>query len=233
MPEPLLVTGTDTDVGKTWVSSLILRSLTRHGHRIRPYKPVCSGGEESANGLIWNDVEQLTEACVDRADTQTKRRVCPQTFTAAVAPNVAATLEGRTVDDALLRSGAKTWNDECDLLLIEGAGGILCPLSDQTRVIDLAADLQSPVLIVAANRLGVINHTLLTIQAAQNAQLPIAAVILNDVSPGPEDSSRSSNFSQLQLWLPDTRLLTCGYQGTDLNDQSGNPFPVRDLWPQS
>ena len=231
MPQPLLVTGTDTDVGKTWVSSLILRSLTQSGHRVRPYKPVCSGAEETSSGLIWDDVEHLTAACIDGADSQTKHRVCPQTFTAPVAPNVAAVLEGRAVDDALLRSGADTWNDECDLLLIEGAGGILCPLSDQTRMIDLAADLRTSVLIVAANRLGVINHTLLTIASAQNAQLPIAAVVLNDVSPGKEDSSRSSNFSQLQHWLPNIRLLKCRYQETELIDESGHPFAVRDLWP--
>ena len=184
----------------------------------------------SGDGMIWNDVEQLSSACICNPSDDIKRRVCPQTFRAAVAPNVAALLEDRTVDDELLRTGALTWDDDCDLLLIEGAGGILCPLSDETRVIDLAAALQAPVLIVAANRLGVINHTFLTVEAARRAGLSVAAVILNDVTPGTDDSSRSSNFDQLKHWLPATRLLRCEYRGIALIDETGSRCSVRDLW---
>lgn len=207
----LLVTGTDTDVGKTWVSGVILRRLVADGRRVGAYKPVCSGAEIANDGqLVWSDAE-LLRSSINDADLNL---VCPQRFNAPVAPNVAAEMEGRRVDDDLLVSGFKDWTSRADLVLVEGAGGLHCPLSNQMTVADLAVQLASPIVIVAANRLGVINHTLLTVAFAESRNIPIAAVVLNEATQTLDDESRDSNLAQLNKWLQDIPVLTCRHNAT-------------------
>jgi len=185
----LLITGTDTDVGKTWISCLLIRQLRSEGVAVGAYKPVCSGAIDHGNRtLTWPDVEQLADAI---EWTGSRDQICPQRFRAAVAPNVAAELEDLAVHDALLASGLKPWESMASHVIVEGAGGLLCPLSDQSTVADLAAKLNACVLIVAANRLGVINHTLLTVQAALARRLTIAGMVLNDVTPADSNSDES------------------------------------------
>lgn len=209
----IFVTGTDTDVGKTWISNLILRHLVSVGHRVGAYKPVCSGAVTGEDGQpMWSDVSILA-AAIGSDDID---RVCPQRFAAAVAPNVAAAMEGRAVDDLLLTAAAASWNDYADLLLIEGAGGLLCPLSDRSLVVDMALALQTPLVIVAANRLGVLNHTMLTVEVARSRGLTVAAVILNSVQQFSDDESLTSNQQQLQHWLPKTQILATAHAATSL-----------------
>lgn len=214
----ILVTGTDTGVGKTWISSLLVRQFRSHGFSVGAYKPVCSGAEHDESGSsIWSDVEALRSAC---GDSPSIDLVCPQRFQAAVAPNVAARLEGRDVDDALLLNGVEAWRSQAEWLVVEGAGGIFCPLSNQSTVMDLAVRLQAPVVVVAANRLGVISHTRLTVEAIQSRGLSVAAVALNDVTPASsktEDPSLPGNAEQLLHWLPDVSLLHCQWRATALN----------------
>lgn len=214
----LLVTGTDTDVGKTWVSQLILKQLAEGQHKIGAYKPACSGGLPQADGtMAWSDVDLLFSA-ITRG---TKELVCPQVFEAAVAPNVAAEMEGSEVNDELLTSGCFAWQALADLLLIEGAGGLCCPLSNSTSVADLAQQLNAPIVIVAANRLGVINHTLLTVEVARSRGLKISAVILNDCQHKVEnDLSPASNFGQLKRLLPDLEIHTCQFGARQIESMS-------------
>lgn len=209
----LFVTGTDTDVGKTYISSLILRHLVSAGFRMGAYKPVCSGATSDGNGgLSWSDVDILAAA----ADCNNADLVCPQRFRAAVAPNVAALTEGRTVDDRLLVDGAAAWDNSADMLLIEGAGGLLCPLSDHSLVVDVVKKIDAPVLIVAANRLGVLNHTMLTVEVAVRHDLKVAGIILNNVQEHSDDESLSSNSQQLQHWLPEIPVTQCSYLASSL-----------------
>lgn len=211
----LFVTGTDTDVGKTYVSALILRHLVSTGLRTGAYKPVCSGAQTDDSGQpTWSDVNILADA----TNSSEIERICPQRFHAAVAPNVAAAQEGRAVDDLQLSQGVNAWSGLVDYLLIEGAGGLLCPLSDRSLVLDLAVTLNTPLVIVAANRLGVLNHTMLTVEVATARNLPIAAVILNDVQRRDDDESLTSNRAQLQHWLPHVPILTCGHHAISLPD---------------
>lgn len=228
----LLVTGTDTDVGKTWISCLLIRKLRKAGLNVGAYKPVCSGAEFDADGnLYWHDVHSLRQAVGEAIPTD---QICPQRFRAPIAPNVAAIAEKRSVDNALLYDGVAAWRKRCDFLLIEGAGGIMCPLSDTDTVLDMAIKLKSPIVIVADNRLGVINHTMLTVETALRHQLKIAAVILNQrtVAGSDEDPSRQSNAAQLRHWLPDIRLLHCGPAQTELLDtnQANGAADLADLF---
>ena len=183
MPPGLFVTGTDTDVGKTYVTALLAERLRAAGKTVGIYKPAASGAEIFHGEPVWGDVEALrTAAGLTTADDD---RICPQRFRAPLAPPVAAAAEGRTVDARLLTAGAAAWAGRCDVLLVEGAGGLLCPLAfgdagaGGVTVLDVAAALGYPLLVVARAGLGTVNHTLLTLAAARSRGVPVAGVLLN------------------------------------------------------
>ena len=200
MTHGLFITGTDTGVGKTYVTALIAREAKARGVRVGIYKPVCSGGVCGADGaVVWPDLTALSAALDHRCELD---RISPQRFAAPLAPPVAARREGKSVDPDLLRSGARWWQGRVDLLLIEGAGGLLCPLTERETVADLAADLGCPLLIVARLALGTINHTLLTVEAARHRGLPIAGVLLNDSDPGRTGPEAESNPRELAARCP-------------------------------
>ena len=189
----IFVTGTDTAVGKTYLSCHIIQEMIRHGHSIGAYKPVCSGAITDANGKqVWEDVELLWDA-IHRSPSLSdipKSRVCPQQFRMPVAPDRAAKMESRQVDESLITSGWQWWNGQVDYLLVEGVGGILSPISDQSLVVDLAVQVGYPLLIIARAGLGTINHTLLTIEVARQHGLSIAGVVFNQATPELDSSAR-------------------------------------------
>jgi dethiobiotin synthetase len=165
-------------VGKTDITALIAGQLRQRGQRVGAYKPACSGVQSDERGEpVWHDVEVLAKATGGDRD-----RISPQRFVAPLAPTVAARLEGRIVDAALLRAGAEWWSGKVDVLLVEGVGGLLCPLAERETVADLAADLGFPLLIVSRLGLGTLNHTMLTLEAARHRGLKVAGVILNEGS---------------------------------------------------
>ncbi len=181
----VFIIGTDTEVGKTFSACQLARALTAHGTQVGVYKPIASGMPSAAAWLAeephcgWpsdSDAAQLRAAA---SCNQPLSRVCPQSFAAPVAPPVAAALEGKSVDEQLLIDGARWWLPHCDFLIVEGAGGALSPISKSMRVLDLAQQLGLPLILVAANRLGVVNHTLLTIEAVHARQLQLLAIVLN------------------------------------------------------
>lgn len=187
----LFITGTDTGVGKTCITCLIARELIAKGLRVGIYKPACSGSEIGRNGEpVWDDLEAYREVLGHSIPLDL---LCSQRFHAPLAPPVAARLEGRSVDAALLREGAARWRGRADVLLIEGAGGLLCPLTERETVADLAADLRLPLVIVARLGLGTINHTLLTVEVARRRGLPIAGIVLNQAQPNESDESVATN----------------------------------------
>lgn len=173
----LFITGTDTNIGKTHVAALIIRAMRRDGRRVGAYKPACSGAITNTNGQpAWDDIARLKAAlgvpCPDEL-------ICPQRFLAPLAPPMAAAAEGRAVDFHKLIHGASAWFERADLLVVEGAGGLLAPVAESKTVADLAVEIRYPLVIVARCGLGTINHTLLTIEAAQRRGLTIAGIVLN------------------------------------------------------
>ncbi len=183
----LFVIGTDTEVGKTFVACQLARLLVDAGMRVGVYKPVASGSD----AMSASDAELLRSAA--RQDCELER-VCPQQFLAPVAPPIAAAMEGRTVDESLLLTGANWWLGRCELLIVEGAGGALSPISDRLTVLDLAEQFGYPLLLVVANRLGAVNHTLLTLEVAQRRGLRVEAIILNELP-----NAKASNINNRKL----------------------------------
>ena len=180
----LFLLGTDTEVGKTFQAALLARHLVSCGWKVGVYKPVASGviaAEKSDAEWLWEASGRTVELA----------RVCPQQFQAPLAPPVAAALEHREVDEELLVSAARWWRNRCDFLIVEGVGGALSPLSSTMTALDLALALQLPVAVVAANRLGAVNHILLTLEAIANRGLRTLGIVLNDL-PRTDDTAGSS-----------------------------------------
>src|SRR6185369_5868772 len=194
----LFVVGTDTGVGKTCVAARIAAALCRAGKKVGVYKPTASGCRRVSGELLSDDALALWEAA---GKPESLEAVCPQRFFAPLAPHLAAREEGKEIDAALLRQGLKVWQQISEIIIVEGAGGLMSPLGDHEYVADLAADFGFPLVVVAPNRIGVINSTLLTIKAAAARSKPLteAGIVLNDVQQSDADPSIHSNHRQLEL----------------------------------
>lgn len=196
-PVGWFITGTSTGVGKTHVAACLARAAAAAGLRVGVYKPVASGCRRAGNELISDDAEQLWEAA---GRPGTLEKVCPQRFEAPLAPHLAARQVGERVDAQQLRDGLRYWQHNSDIVLVEGAGGLMSPLSDDDYVVDLAAEFQYPLIVVAANVLGTINSTLQTLitAASYGEGLEIAGIILNDVADSANDPSSATNRAELE-----------------------------------
>jgi dethiobiotin synthetase len=214
MMRGLFVTGTDTGVGKTYVAALIAKSLHDAGHKVGIYKPVASGcyTTEHCSVLQSDDALALWNAAGRPGELDA---VCPQRFALPLAPHLAAHTEGSRVEAELLRSGLQYWRDRSEIVVVEGAGGLLSPVSDNDFVADLALEFGYPLVIVAANRIGVINQTLQTLLVAKSYRggVPITGVVLNDVDPIGDDPSRISNYQELRRLSESEVLTRVEYQG--------------------
>jgi dethiobiotin synthetase len=174
----LFVTGTDTGVGKTILSAALLAAIAAEGETVRAYKPVLTGLDEPP-GAWPRDHELLAEM-----DGMTPEEVAPLRYSSAVSPHLAAAMAGERIDPARMIESARALAQQ-GVLIVEGVGGLLVPLTEDFSVRDLAVELGLPLLIAARAGLGTINHTLLTLQAARAAGLQVCAVVLTPWPPRP------------------------------------------------
>jgi len=214
MSRGLFITGTGTGVGKTYVAALVAAALRASGKRVGVYKPVASGCALREGRLVSPDAVALWEAA---GRPGTLEQVCPQRFAAPLAPHLAAHAEGRRVEPQLIREGIEFWHKTSDIVLVEGAGGLMSPLDEHRYNADWAAEFGYPLVVVAANVLGTINATLQTLITARSCHggLAVAGVVLNEPSPNPSllgrgksgDPSMASNAAELRARC-DAPLLT-------------------------
>jgi dethiobiotin synthetase len=197
-PPGLFITGTDTGVGKTYVAARIARALTAAGRKVGVYKPAASGCTRDGETLVTDDALALWNAAGQPGELD---RVCPQRFAALLAPHLAARAEGTEIDAALLRKGIEYWKQRSEIVLVEGAGGLMSPMGDTEYVADLAKAFGYPLIVVSRNVLGTINHTLQTliVASAFGNGLPVAGVVLNHPTPPKtDDVSLASNRAELR-----------------------------------
>jgi dethiobiotin synthetase len=177
----LLVTGTDTNVGKTFVSCALIAALRARGRRVAVMKPVETGVRETPE-----DALALRAAATDPAPLDA---VCPVRLRAPLAPSVAARLEGTRIDPADLVRRVTARASDADLLLVEGAGGLLVPIAGRFTFADLALGCRLPLLVVGANRLGTVNHMALTARAAAQCGLAVHGFVLSQPQPLADESA--------------------------------------------
>ena len=175
----LFITGTDTDSGKTIVTAGITAELRRRGVNSIPAKPLQTG---SVNGIAPDLAFSLDLSGIQLSEER-KRELCPLLFEPACSPHLAAELAGEVIDIHELAVKMKTLADRYDMLVAEGAGGVLVPLGGGRTMLDFMKELGWPVVLVSRDRLGTINHTLLSITALRAYGLEIAGVVINHMEP--------------------------------------------------
>ena len=173
----LFITGTDTGVGKTLIAGAIAKILTDEGLKVGVFKPVATGCISHWEGLVSRDSEFLA-ACANSDLRLTT--INPVAYVTAAAPIVSAAEEHRPIDFKKIAAVYDEICRNCDIVIVEGIGGIRVPLTGEFDLRDLAAEFALPVIIVSRPNLGTINHTLLTIDSARDANLKIAGVVIND-----------------------------------------------------
>jgi len=192
MPHSLLIIGTDTDAGKTVAACGIVAHLRLdRGINILPAKPVQTGCTRLADGsLTAPDLDaHLDAAGLAAPPPHLLGLMSPYRFEPACSPHLAAAETGITVEPATIRDAMRALADTCDGVVAETAGGLLTPLNPRGEtMLDLARLLGWPVLLVAANRLGCINHALLSLRALAAAEIPVIGVLTSLVAPPSDDS---------------------------------------------
>ena len=213
----LFITGTGTGVGKTYVGALIAKWLAASGRKVGVYKPAASDCRREDGVLVSDDAVALWDAAGRPGDLE---HVCPQRFEAPLAPHLAARAEGRTLDADLLRRGLEYWQQRSEIILVEGAGGLMSPLGDDEYVADLAEEFAFPLVVVSCNMLGTINQTLQTLITASvfREGLSVAGVVLNHPKPPTtEDSSLSLNRQELDHRCVPPILAEVGWGADDFD----------------
>jgi dethiobiotin synthetase len=177
----LFVTGTDTGVGKTEVACALLEDARARGLDAVGMKPAQSGVGPSEP----SDAERLAASS---GGAEPLEAICPYSFGAPLAPAVAARVEGREISLARIVDAARALAARHEAVLVEGAGGLLAPLTDRETFADLAAALGLPALVVARAGLGTVNHTALTVEALRRRGLAVAGIVLNRAGPDDDPS---------------------------------------------
>jgi dethiobiotin synthetase len=183
----LFVTGTDTGVGKTVVACTIAATLAARGQRVSVFKPVVTGLAETQDGAP--DHERLRASA---RSSQSAADVSPYLFDPPVSPHLAAEWATLSVEPHVLRAAAHSALVSGEVLVAEGVGGLMVPLTAGYLVRDLAADLGLPVVIAARSGLGTISHTLMTLECARTAGLDVRAVVLTPWPAKPSDMHHSN-----------------------------------------
>jgi dethiobiotin synthetase len=186
------VTGTGTEVGKTVVAAAVAATAARDGQRVAVFKPAVTGLEEPGEA----DHELLRRAA---GSSQADDEIAPYRYAPPVSPHLAAEMAGESIDPRRLVATARDAGAEADVLVCEGVGGFLVPLTLGYLVRDLARELALPVIVAAKPGLGTINHTLLTVEAVRAVGLALEAVVLTPWPEEPREMERSNRDAIARL----------------------------------
>jgi|SRR5665213_336698 len=204
MKRTLFITGTDTGVGKTVLTALLAEFLRKKKIRVAALKPVCSGGRGDALALrkALNGLLALDE-------------INPWHFRAAVAPSSAAGLEKKSVKLAAVLAHIRAVQKKSDVTLVEGAGGLLSPLGENFNSRDLITALRATPIIVAQNKLGAVNHVLLTLEALpENLRAKARVVLMSSLKP---DAATATNAALLAEFFPAKKIFTLPWLGKNFS----------------
>lgn len=205
MKQSFFITGTDTGIGKTYVACQLIRHYVAQGYRVVGMKPVAAGCDLVNGQWVNEDVALLTQASNVQAPMHLVNSYC---FKDPIAPHIAAEKEGIEIQLDVIQRAYAELSGLADIVVVEGAGGLLVPLNAHYTIADLIARLNIPVLFVVGMRLGCINHALLTMEVMQARGLTVSAWVANPIHK--EMQCYQQNLLTLQTKLqgiPEYRLL--------------------------
>jgi len=202
----LFITGTDTGVGKTYITKLLLSALTRTGQSAVGFKPIACGNREDAE--IISSASNPSPTSVDTVN--------PIFLKTPVAPMAAASIEGITIDINKIKSTHLELTKSYNNVLTEGAGGWAVPIDSEYSMGDLAADLGDPVLIVVNNKLGALNQTILTANAVRSMGLELMGIILNHIN-AERDTASITNRAVLEDIINPPIILDILHEETEID----------------
>lgn len=202
----IFVTGTDTEVGKTYVSCALLEMLKRQGVVTTAMKPVASGAEKINGQYVNDDALRLQQAATVNA---AYAQINPYVFIDAIAPHIAASREGVEIDFEIIQQSYQSLTELSDFILVEGVGGWLVPLNAKQTIADLAIQLDLPVLLVVGMRLGCINHALLTASAIEQSGASVRGWIANKLEG--DYSGVNENIKSIRQRIAAPLLATLEY----------------------
>lgn len=208
MKRIFFITGTDTGTGKTVLAALLVKFLRERGVNVAGLKPICSGGRDDARKILGS--VQGPQSTV-QSRTLSLDEINPWHFRAPIAPLLAARQESKRVTLAQVTAHIRAMQTRFDVLLVEGAGGQLSPLGENFNSRDLILALCATPLVVAQNRLGVVNQLLLTLEALPRNAAAAARVVL--MSPPKRDSATKTNAKLLAEFFDARRIFTLPWFG--------------------
>ena len=205
----IFITGTGTDVGKTFVGASLIRHLRQMGRSVDAIKPVVSGFDPDQPDA--SDPGILLQALGFPVTLQNIERISPWRFRAAISPDLAARREGRRIDvDDVVAFCKSAIEDRHEILLVEGVGGIMVPLDEQRTILDVLMALQLPLILVVGSYLGTISHTLAALDALFRRDMAVLAIIVSETpgSPVPLDETVATiaRFAEPVIGLPRQQL---------------------------
>ncbi|MHB1140560.1 MAG: dethiobiotin synthase [Sulfuricaulis sp.] len=218
------VTGTDTGVGKTLVSRLLLEALKRAGHSAAGMKPVASGCHVTAAGLRSDDALELMQASGTAADYAD---VNPYALASACAPHIAAREMGVEIRLERILESFQRLQQKSPWVVVEGVGGWSVPLGERLTMAEVARALGLPVILVVGLRLGCLNHALLTAEAIRRAGIPLAGWVTNHIDPAM--THVPENIATLAQKIEAPLLAQIPRQSATQPDATGAVFPVAEM----
>lgn len=207
LPRHFFVTGTDTSVGKTTVTVRLMQQLVAQGLTVIGMKPVASGCEWVDGRWQNDDVLQLTAASNVSVPAEL---INPYCFEPAIAPHIAAAQAGVEIDFNVIRAAYEQITTMADVVIVEGAGGLLVPLNATQTIADLIQALSLPALVVVGMQLGCINHALLTAQVLKQRNIDFCGWVANNIDP--QMSVPQENLQSLITGLQQPPVLQVPFQ---------------------
>lgn len=203
------VSGIDTDAGKTIATGWLAGRFLREGRNVVTAKLVQTGADELSPDILTH--RRLMGKGLLPADLD--GRTMPETFRYPASPHLAAELEGRTVDFAKIELALMSLEAQYETVLVEGAGGLMVPLTRELLTIDYVAENGWPVWFVTSGKLGSVNHTLLSLEAMKRRDMPLAGLIFNDFCPSHDkiiaQDTREYLRTALERFYPEAPFLVC------------------------
>ena len=183
MKKACFITGTDTGVGKTEITLALMKGLQDKGHRVNAMKPIATGGEKKGDGLVNDDALRLQSQSSSAIEY---KYINPYIYEPAIAPHIAAQSAGETIEVSRVKDNFGKLCSSSDYTLVEGIGGWHVPINKHQSTVDIAKQINLPIIMVVGFRLGCLNHALLTYQAIKLARLRCVGWVANTIDPNLE-----------------------------------------------